>query len=695
MSKKAAKRATKTESGGKAKTGILGAAKKPPQDKSKSEPQPSKAVPKGRQVAGEETAAPVEGGTRRVQVTVSAPDGETKARRRTKHNIIAVPTAAGAEETLASSGDVGFANSPFAADPGDATVDSSHASGTKQSKRKRRSSDEESPSHTKKKASQASGKASKKGKRPSKTAGETPVDVPGVSDGAESGIAKETGRRRDASDKGETNHGSGRRNKSGRATKVSSGSKVADNEPAEPRAALDEETSGRLTSPSADGRGRTRPSKKRSSKSGNASTTSERDPEHVRSKDGVAEPETVVEPSVEAALEGELEMATGASTHAETQSSSEDQDEEEDEASILDLSAERAEEADEEELSEEEENQRYLKGIIEALLFASDKPLAARELARAARIDKKRTAQLLAELRKEYRHRGVNIIEVSGGFVLRSNPVYGAFVQKALALRPVKLSRAQLETLAIVAYRQPITRPEIDDIRGVDSGQVLKGLADRDLIKMVGKKDEAGRPMLYGTTDAFLELFTLESLKGLPNLREFTELSEDSREKFTQETGETMPGPSTASESEAAGSDESAAEAAVEDSERDGAGPGGGLPEDDVADGDGASELEEAERFPSPDEVVVAEAVSEDVGTPKEAELDDETFVGQPDAEPGGDSEPHSPPSHDLDALEVDSERSPDTVDGFHGEGVDTSVSDEPDEDWNDDGASEADDELR
>jgi segregation and condensation protein B len=137
---------------------------------------------------------------------------------------------------------------------------------------------------------------------------------------------------------------------------------------------------------------------------------------------------------------------------------------------------------------------------------------------------------------------------VSGGYVLRSNPAYGAFVQKALAMRPVKLSRAQLETLAIIAYRQPITRPEIDDIRGVDSGQVLKGLADRDLIKMLGKKDEAGRPMLYGTTQTFLELFSLDSLKGLPNLREFTELSEDSREKFAEVTGETIPGPSVASD---------------------------------------------------------------------------------------------------------------------------------------------------
>lgn len=216
-------------------------------------------------------------------------------------------------------------------------------------------------------------------------------------------------------------------------------------------------------------------------------------------------------------------------------------DEEDSEEPSLFATEPATDDEDGEVLSEEEENRRYLKGILEALLFSSDKPLSGRELARAARIDKKRTLQLLLELRKEYKHRGVNIAEISGGFVLRSNPTYGAYVQKALALRPVRLSRAQLETLAIIAYRQPITRPEIDDIRGVDSGQVLKGLADRDLIKMVGKKDEAGRPMLYGTTDAFLELFSLESLKGLPSLREFTELSDDSKEKFAAATGETIP----------------------------------------------------------------------------------------------------------------------------------------------------------
>jgi segregation and condensation protein B len=104
----------------------------------------------------------------------------------------------------------------------------------------------------------------------------------------------------------------------------------------------------------------------------------------------------------------------------------------------------------------------------------------------------------------------------------------------------VRLSRAQVETLAILAYRQPVTRPEIDDIRGVDSGPVLKVLLERDLVRILGKKDEPGRPMIYGTTTAFLEFFGLKSLKDLPTLREFTELSEDSRRVAERELGDVL-----------------------------------------------------------------------------------------------------------------------------------------------------------
>ena len=100
-------------------------------------------------------------------------------------------------------------------------------------------------------------------------------------------------------------------------------------------------------------------------------------------------------------------------------------------------------------------------------------------------------------------------------------------MQKLLASKPVRLTRAQIETLAICSYRQPVTRPEIDEIRGVDSGGTLKTLLDRSLIRIVGKKEEPGRPILYGTTREFLEFFNLRDLKDLPTLREFHELSEE------------------------------------------------------------------------------------------------------------------------------------------------------------------------
>ena len=183
----------------------------------------------------------------------------------------------------------------------------------------------------------------------------------------------------------------------------------------------------------------------------------------------------------------------------------------------------------------------YLKGLLEALLFVSDRPLEVKDLARAAKIDKKRVEELLQEIRSDYQNRGVRLDEVGDGFAFRSNPAYSEYVRGYLSLRPVRLSRAQLETLSIVAYRQPITRPEVDDIRGVDAGPVLKGLLERDLVRIIGKKDEPGRPMLYGTTQTFLQVFSLKSLRDLPTLREFTELNDESRKTFAEELGEEAP----------------------------------------------------------------------------------------------------------------------------------------------------------
>jgi segregation and condensation protein B len=183
----------------------------------------------------------------------------------------------------------------------------------------------------------------------------------------------------------------------------------------------------------------------------------------------------------------------------------------------------------------------HLKGVLEALIFASEQPLPAKELARVAKADLKIVRSLLAELVAEYHPRGVRLDEIAGGYVFRTSPAFAPFVREQVAKKPVKMTRAQIETLAIVAYRQPITRPEIDDVRGVDSGAVLKSLLERGLVRILGKKDEPGRPMLYGTTASFLEFFGLKAVGDLPTLREFTELSDESRRTYERELGEEPP----------------------------------------------------------------------------------------------------------------------------------------------------------
>jgi segregation and condensation protein B len=182
----------------------------------------------------------------------------------------------------------------------------------------------------------------------------------------------------------------------------------------------------------------------------------------------------------------------------------------------------------------------HLRGLLEALIFAADKPMSTGELAKMASAPLKQVRALLAELKPHYAGRGIVLDEVAGGWLFRTNAQFAPFVRELTSERPVKLTRAQVETLAIAAYRQPITRPEIDEIRGVDSGATLKLLLERDLVRILGKKDEPGRPLLYGTTTHFLEFFGLKSLRDLPTLREFTELSDESRRVAEAELGEVL-----------------------------------------------------------------------------------------------------------------------------------------------------------
>ncbi len=169
--------------------------------------------------------------------------------------------------------------------------------------------------------------------------------------------------------------------------------------------------------------------------------------------------------------------------------------------------------------------------VVESLLFVTDKPVTLDQLHDATGIERPRLEEALGKLGEIHRDgvSGIVLTEVAGGWQLRTEPESGEFVRRFLRVKPHRLTRAALETLAIIAYRQPVTRPEIEDVRGVDSGAVVKALLERRLIKILGKKDEVGRPILYGTSREFLEFFALKDLSALPTLREFHELSEEHR----------------------------------------------------------------------------------------------------------------------------------------------------------------------
>jgi segregation and condensation protein B len=173
-----------------------------------------------------------------------------------------------------------------------------------------------------------------------------------------------------------------------------------------------------------------------------------------------------------------------------------------------------------------------VRAIVETLLFLAERPLTVEELRQASGVEAERLEKALDKLSGHYREGpcGIVLHEVAGGWQLRSSPDNSAFARRFLKVKPQRLTRAALETLAIIAYRQPVTRPEVEEIRAVDCGAVVKALLDRKLIKILGKKEEPGRPILYGTSREFLEFFALKDLASLPTLREFHELSEEHRE---------------------------------------------------------------------------------------------------------------------------------------------------------------------
>ncbi|MFN4196714.1 MAG: SMC-Scp complex subunit ScpB [Caldimicrobium sp.] len=169
----------------------------------------------------------------------------------------------------------------------------------------------------------------------------------------------------------------------------------------------------------------------------------------------------------------------------------------------------------------------YFKKVIEALLFCAGKPLKIKEI--SAIIEKKLTIEeissILEELRKEYAERGIRIAEVAGGFRVETAPEVAPFLKKLSPSQGIKWSRPLLETLAIIAYFQPITKAEISAKRGgVEVSPLIRTLLEKKFIRIVGRKNIPGRPLLYGTTSFFLEYFGLKSLEELPPLSELEKI---------------------------------------------------------------------------------------------------------------------------------------------------------------------------
>lgn len=167
--------------------------------------------------------------------------------------------------------------------------------------------------------------------------------------------------------------------------------------------------------------------------------------------------------------------------------------------------------------------------ILEALVFASETPLTPeRVMEILPEADRAGVVSTLRELVREYEQRGGGVIlrEVAGGFQFHTRPDLSSWIRKLRTNRAALMSPAALETLAVVAYRQPLVKAEIDRIRGVDASGAMKGLLEKKLVRIVGRKDVPGKPIIYGTTKKFLEVFNLRDLSELPTLRELKDLQE-------------------------------------------------------------------------------------------------------------------------------------------------------------------------
>ena len=166
---------------------------------------------------------------------------------------------------------------------------------------------------------------------------------------------------------------------------------------------------------------------------------------------------------------------------------------------------------------------KNLKNKIEGIIFISDAPVKPKEIAEFLKEDLNKIKESIQELVAEWENKesSIKIEEVAGGYQFRTKEEFKEMLTEYINKKPYRLSRAGLEVLGIIAKKQPVTKIEIDKIRGVDSVGALNVLIERDLIKVVGEKEVPGRPFLYSTTDLFLEIFSLNTIKDLPEIVEF------------------------------------------------------------------------------------------------------------------------------------------------------------------------------
>ncbi|MCH8538766.1 MAG: SMC-Scp complex subunit ScpB [Alkalimonas sp.] len=184
-----------------------------------------------------------------------------------------------------------------------------------------------------------------------------------------------------------------------------------------------------------------------------------------------------------------------------------------------------------------------LQQLIEAALFTSEQPLSMQDLQSGVlaglNISKNKLQAILTQLQQDYAGRGVQLVETASGFHFQSRPELSDYLARLWPERSPRYSRAVMETLALIAYRQPITRGEIEDIRGVSvSSQIMRTLVDRNWVKVVGHKEVPGRPGLYATTAEFLDYFGLKNLSQLPQLTELRPVS-DAELNTVEMTGDT------------------------------------------------------------------------------------------------------------------------------------------------------------